>query len=147
VEGGQARTNPNNVKAIPKLSRWFIRTALGYLLVSLVAGVLQMTSPALRPLLWPTYLHLLVLGWLTQLIFGVAFWMFPRYSAKEPHRSEWLGWTSYWLFNAGLLLRAVGEPSLALGVRTGWILVLAALLQLGAGWAFILNTWPRVKLR
>jgi heme/copper-type cytochrome/quinol oxidase subunit 1 len=106
-----------------------------------------MTSPALRQLLWPTYLHLLVLGWLTQLIFGVAFWMFPRYSAKEPHGSESLGWTSYWFLNAGLILRAVGEPSLALGARTGWILVLAALLQLGAGWAFILNTWPRVKLR
>jgi hypothetical protein len=43
-----------------------------------------MTSPALGALLWPTYLHLLVLGWLTQLIFGVAFWMFPRYSARNP---------------------------------------------------------------
>jgi hypothetical protein len=106
-----------------------------------------MISPSLGAFLWPTYLHLLVLGWLTQLIFGVAFWMFPRYSAKEPHGNEWLGWTSYLLLNAGLILRAVGEPSLALGARTGWILVLAALLQLGAGWAFILNTWPRVKLR
>lgn len=147
MEERQAKTNPNNAKAIPKLSRWFIRTALVYLLVSLVAGVLQVTSPPLRPLLWPTYLHLLVLGWLTQLIFGVAFWMFPRYSAKEPHGSESLGWTSYWLLNAGLIIRAVGEPSLALGTQTGWILVLAAVLQLGAGWAFILNTWPRVKLR
>jgi heme/copper-type cytochrome/quinol oxidase subunit 1 len=106
-----------------------------------------MTSPFLGALLWPTYLHLLVLGWLTQLIFGVAFWMFPRRSAKEPHSSELLGWTSYWLLNAGLVLRVVGEPALALGARTGPILVVAALLQLGAGWVFVFNTWPRVKER
>jgi hypothetical protein len=106
-----------------------------------------MTSRSLAVLLWPTYLHLLVLGWLTQLIFGVAFWMFPRRSAKKPYGSELLGWTSYGLLNAGLVLRAVGEPAFTLGARTGGILVVAALLQLGAGWAFVFNTWPRVKER
>ena len=98
-------------------------------------------------LLWPTYVHFFVLGWLTQLIFGVAFWMFPRRSAKKPHGTERLGWTSYGLLNAGLVLRAVGEPALALGARTSGILVVAALLQLGAGWVFVVNTWPRVKER
>jgi heme/copper-type cytochrome/quinol oxidase subunit 1 len=134
-------------EGIPKLSRWFIRTAMIYLLASLVAGVLQMTSPSLGALLWPVYLHLFVLGWLTQLIFGVAFWMFPRRLAKAPHGSQRLGWTTYWLLNAGLILRAVGEPALTLGARTGWVLVIAALLQLGAGWTFVFNTWPRVKER
>jgi hypothetical protein len=112
-----------------------------------VAGVLQRTSPSLGALLWPTYVHLFVLGWLTQLIFGVAFWMFPRRSAKEPHGSEPLGWISYGLLNAGLVLRALGEPAFALGARTSGILVVAALLQLGAGWVFVFNTWPRVKER
>lgn len=134
-------------EAIPKVSRWFIRTALMYLLASLIAGVLQMTSPSWGALLWPVYLHLFVLGWLTQLIFGVAFWMFPRRSAKSPHGSQQLGWTTYWLLNAGLILRAVGEPTFALGARTGWVVVVAALLQLGAGWAFVFATWPRVKGR
>ena len=106
-----------------------------------------MTSPSLNALLWPTYVHLFVLGWLTQLIFGVAFWMFPRRSAKEPHGSEPLGWISYGLLNAGLVLRALGEPAFALGAPTSGILVVAALLQLGAGWVFIFNTWPRVKER
>jgi hypothetical protein len=30
---------------------------------------------------------------------------------------------------------------------TGALLVASALLQLLAGWAFVLNTWPRVKER
>jgi hypothetical protein len=106
-----------------------------------------MTSPSLAALLWPTYVHLLALGWLTQLIFGVAFWMFPRYSSTAHYGSERLGWASYWLLNAGLVLRVIGEPALAFGARTRWLLVIAALLQLGGGWAFVFNTWPRVKER
>jgi heme/copper-type cytochrome/quinol oxidase subunit 1 len=91
--------------------------------------------------------HLLVVGWLTQLIFGVTFWLFPRYSAAAPRGSERLGWTSYWTLNAGLLLRVIGEPARGLGAWAGWLLVIAALLQFIAGWAFVWNTWPRIKER
>lgn len=132
---------------MPTLTRWFIRTALAYLLASLIAGILQLTSGSWGSLLWPTYLHLLVLGWLTQLIFGVAYWMFPRLPSAAARGSERLGWVSYWLLNAGLLLRVVGEPARALGARTDWLLVAAAFLQLAAGWVFVANTWPRVKER
>jgi hypothetical protein len=63
---------------LPQLSRWLIRTALVYLLVSLMVGVAQPSLTSAGLILWPTYVHLLVVGWLTQLIFGVAYWMFPR---------------------------------------------------------------------
>jgi hypothetical protein len=50
-----------------------------YLLVALLLAVaLQLPAGGQVPLLrgiWPTYLHLLVVGWLTQLIFGVAVWL------------------------------------------------------------------------
>jgi hypothetical protein len=65
---------------VPDLTRWFIRTALVYLLVSFIAGVLQLTPGRWGAVLWPTYVHLLVLGWLTHLIFGVVYWLFPRSS-------------------------------------------------------------------
>jgi hypothetical protein len=131
---------------MPRLSRWFIRTGIVYLGLSLLAGILQLVS-SWGPLLWPTYVHLLVVGWLTQLIFGVAFWMFPRHSAQTPRGSEPLGWACFWLLNSGLLLRLVGEPGRALGLKTDALLLLSALLQLGAGMAFIVNTWPRIKER
>ena len=60
---------------------------------------------------YPTYLHLVTVGWLTNLIFGVAFWMFPRYTAESPRGSDALGWASYAGLNAGLLLRLIGEPA------------------------------------
>jgi hypothetical protein len=34
------------------------------------------------------YVHLFVVGFVAQMIFGVAFWMFPRYSRDEPRGSE-----------------------------------------------------------
>ena len=96
--------------------------------------------------LWPTYVHLLVLGWLTQLIFGVAYWMFPRPLPQAFH-GERLGWPTYWLFNTGLLLRIVGEGSWAAGHEMNAALVAAAMLQLIAGWSFVLMIWPRVRGR
>jgi hypothetical protein len=73
--------------------------------------------------------------------------MFPKHSAQAPRGSERLGWLTYWLLNAGLLFRAVGEPARGVGARTDWLLLAAACLQLAAGVAFVLNTWPRVKER
>lgn len=73
--------------------------------------------------------------------------MFPRQSPEAPRGSERLGWASYWMLNGGLLLRVIGEPARALGARTDSLLLAAALQQLAAGWAFVANTWPRVKER
>ena len=136
---------------MPALTRWFIKSAMLYLLAALLLSIAL--QPPLRdrlPLVaavWPIYLHLLVLGWLTQLIFGVALWLFPKHSAARPRGDERLGWASFFLLNAGLVLRAIAEPAHALGHRVGALLVVAAVAQLLAGWAFVLNTWPRVRER
>jgi hypothetical protein len=136
---------------VPPLTRWLVKAALLYLIAALVLGVaMQLPMAGRYPLLavlWPTYLHVLVVGWLTQLIFGVAYWLFPRYSAERPRGSERLGWATFVLLNAGLLLRIVGEPWRALG-RGGYaVLLVSAVTQLLAVWGFVLNTWPRVKER
>jgi heme/copper-type cytochrome/quinol oxidase subunit 1 len=98
-------------------------------------------------LLWPTYVHLLVLGWVTQLIFGVAYWMFPRRPSVASDAGDRLGWATYGLFNIGLLLRVIGEGSRAAGIELEPLLVAAAMFQLGAGWAFVALIWPRVRGR
>ncbi|HET6578868.1 MAG TPA: hypothetical protein VFG66_11115 [Gemmatimonadales bacterium] len=136
---------------MPPLTRWLVKAALLYLVAALVLGVaVQLPVAGRYPLLavlWPTYLHVLVVGWLTQLIFGVAYWLFPRYSAERPRGSERLGWAMFVLLNAGLLLRIVGEPWRALGHGGHAVLLVSAVAQLLAVWAFVLNTWPRLKER
>jgi len=135
---------------MPRLTRWYVKTAMLYLLVALLLGVLMQgpASPTPIPVVaWPTYLHLLVVGWLTQLIFGIAFWLFPRYSSERPRGNEGLGWAGYGFLNVGLLLRVLGERLPAPGASAGWLLVASAVAQLIAGWAFVVAIWPRVKER
>ncbi len=139
---------------MPPLARWYVRTALVYLVAALLVGaglMLRLVAdlPPAFGALQPVYFHLLMVGWVTQLIFGVVFWMFPKFSTEQPRGSEPLGWATYWLLNAGLLLRAIGEPLVAVqpGGAAGWLLAASAILQLVAGWAFVANTWSRVKER
>lgn len=135
---------------MPTLTRWYVKTSLIYLVVALLVGALLASGPAaalLPPGLAPVYLHLLVVGWLTQLIFGVVLWMFPKFSREKPRGNQRLAWATYILLNLGLLLRALGEPLNAAQPDTvwGWLLVSSALLQWLAGLGFVANTWARVR--
>jgi hypothetical protein len=138
--------------AMPALTRWFIKSGLVYFVGALLLGMaLAMPAvfavPSAVIVLGPVYFHFLMVGWLAQLIFGVVYWMFPRYSKEKPRGSESLGWATYGLLNIGLVLRTFGEPLHALqpAAGWGWVLALSAVLQWLAGVAFVLNTWARVK--
>jgi hypothetical protein len=138
---------------MPPVTRWFVRSALAWLLLALASGMLLARGVAPRipgttvVFPYPTYFHLVTVGWLTNLIFGVAFWMFPRYTAEHPRGSDALGWASYAGLNAGLLLRLVAEPAQLAGAGPQSLLLVSAGLQLLGGWAFVLNIWPRVKAK
>jgi hypothetical protein len=136
---------------MPPLTRWFVKTSFIYLALALIVGLLieiQSTLGSTIPGgLFPVYIHLFVLGWITQLIFGVAFWMFPKLSVEKPRGNEALGWWTYFLLNIGLLLRAVAEPINAVqpSVFSGWTLVVSAISQFVAGLMFVINSWGRIK--
>ena len=137
---------------MPRLVRWYLKSALLYLLAGFGLQAVLAAVPliGLSPrwmALWPTYFHLLAVGWATQLIFGVAFWMFPRMSKESPRGSYALGWFTYVTLNAGLLLRAVGEPWRAWqpGTFAEAVLILSAVLQVLAGWGFVINVWGRIR--
>jgi cbb3-type cytochrome oxidase subunit 1 len=139
---------------MPPPTRWYLRSALVFLLSGFVLLVAEPLAPLLME--WnafsavrPVWLHFLVVGWATQAIFGVAYWMFPRHSREHPYGSERLAWTAYFLLNVGLILRAVSEPLLTLSPADIWStsLVASAILQWFASIAFVANTWSRIKER
>lgn len=139
---------------MPRLTRYFIKTALIYLATAMLLGLLLAVRTAvdLPPellALSPVYFHLFMVGWAAQLIFGMLFWMLPKYSREKPRGHEPLAWAAYVLINSGLILRVIGEPLNAtqseLGV--GWLLAVSSVLQLIGGWSFIAVVWPRVKER
>jgi hypothetical protein len=135
---------------MPALTRWSIRAALIYLVIALLLGVLQAGSYLWGwnlPDIFPVYIHLFVIGWLTLMIFGVAYWMFPKYSRDKPRRSESLGWAVFALINFGLLLRSFTEPLVGVssGAFGGWLLAISAVCLWLSGILFVANTWERVK--
>ena len=93
---------------------YLIAALLLSLLLSL-RGILPL--PAFVSFLNPIFFHLLVVGWVTQMIFGVIYWMFPIITRKNPRGSLWMGWATYICLNTGLLLRVVGEPLVGIGPR------------------------------
>lgn len=145
---------PEPLPPMPTLTRWSIKAALLWLVAATVVGIVASTPaalglPAALTGLAPLYVHFLTLGWLTQLIFGVVFWLFPMYSKVRPHRSVRLGWTVFALLNGGMVLRALAEGTQPVaGVAPPpWLFVLAALALWLAGLGFVINTWGRVKVR
>jgi heme/copper-type cytochrome/quinol oxidase subunit 1 len=139
---------------MPSLTRYFIKTALIYFVLALITGVLLLARSAIElpveiAALSPVYFHLLMVGWVTQLIFGMLFWMLPKFSKERPRGNERLVWAAYLLINAGLILRVIGEPIAAIKPdwNFGWLLMLSAVLQLIGGWSFLVNAWSRVKER
>ena len=139
---------------MPLLTRWFIKSALVYLTVSLLVGVALTAQgavrlPAVVDALMPVYFHLFMVGWVTQMIFGVAYWMFPRASKDSPRGWEGLALVTYVALNVGLIARAVVEPILAFHPAQVWAvtLILSAVLQWIGALAFAANTWRRVRAR
>ena len=142
---------------MPPLSRWYIKLALVYFVAALAVGALQVLQaplrlPAVLAVTGPAYVHMLVVGWITQMIFGVAYWMFPKYAPPPPapaapRGSNALAVATLILLNLGLLVRVVVEPVRAWRPEAlpGWPLIVAALAQWLAAVGFAINTWPRVK--
>ncbi len=137
---------------MPTLTRWFIKIALLYFIAALLLAILLAAAGMLELPAWigslgPAYFHLFMVGWVTQLIAGVVFWMFPKFTSDRPRGSEALAWATFWLLNIGLLLRVVAEPiqTTAPDSIWGWALILSAILQWIGGLAFVVNTWGRVK--
>lgn len=136
---------------MPRPARWLIKTALLYLVVALGIGFIRAGQtiglvPGAAASLWLPQLHLLTVGWLTQLIFGVAFWLFPS-PAPSTQPSSRLVWAAYGVLNAGLLLRLGSEPAFFSDSVQRWGLVASAMLQWSASLLLAAHFWARVRTK
>jgi hypothetical protein len=150
---------------MPATSRMFIKGSVVYLSIGALLGAILLINRWLPlgpqvPLLKPSHVVILVSGWLTQLILGVAWWLFPpldiglRPNAPAPARrgqdqrgSEPLLWATFVLLNTGILLQAIFSP------LYGWTQLgffdflsgISGLFLLAAAVAFVVNMWRRVR--
>lgn len=129
---------------MPRLTVWFLRTALIDLLLGFTFGALLLIHKGMLwfPWAWrflPLHVDLLLLGWMGQLAMGVAFWILPRFGTRRG--VVWLAWVAWGSLNAGILLLFV-----AAGTAAGaWLWFAARTLEAVGVVAFAAHAWPRVK--
>lgn len=128
---------------MPRLSVWFVRASLVYLLLGFTFGALilaQKGIPYYPPIwnLFPIHMEFLLIGWFAQLAMGVAFWILPRFISGPPRGNVNLIWISFGLINLGILF----------SVLHLWLpaaLLIGRAAEASAGIVFAIGLWRRVK--
>ena len=120
--------------------------ALLYLGLGFTLGPLMLSCTAIGfalPTLWlrPLHAESLVIGWMVQLAFGVAYWILPRLPGSRPRGSEPLAWLSLALLNVGILAVGLGQT---LNVPTS-VSVLGRVAEALAVCTFAIQAWPRAR--
>jgi heme/copper-type cytochrome/quinol oxidase subunit 1 len=134
------------------LVRLYVKTSFVFLLLGLILGsyVTLQVNLAGRGVPWPlvtAHVHLLLVGFLLMLVFGVATWMFPRPARDDARYRPWLAWVVYWLLTVSTIVRTLGELAAAsAGTRGAPLAALGGLGQLAAALAFVVNMWARVRM-
>lgn len=133
---------------MPRLSQWIIRAAFVYLLLGFTVGALLLTHKGLplHPALWgwlPAHIEFLLVGWILQLVIGVAFWILPRFWVEPRRPNEGYARVSFVLLNVGIWLVIAGS-TFGLG---SWTVFAGRVAELGAVAFFAAHSWGRVVSR
>jgi heme/copper-type cytochrome/quinol oxidase subunit 1 len=131
---------------VPRVSVWCVRMALLYLGLGFTLGALMLAAPilGLAPAvlkLRPLHAEILLVGWMMQLAFGVAYWILPRLPGNRPRGSEQLAWLSLILLNGGIV--AVGLAYIV-NAPAG-VSVFGRVAEALAVFAFATHAWTRAR--
>ena len=126
---------------MPRVSAWFVRGSLCHLVGGFTLGALLLTGKGI-PLgsgLWAlrgAHIEMLLVGWMIQLVMGVAIWIFPRFAVRRaPQLSARTAWLAFALLNAGVVLVSLGGSLVGAG----------RLVEIGAAASFAAHLWGRVS--
>ncbi|HEY4131997.1 MAG TPA: hypothetical protein VGM50_15405 [Gemmatimonadaceae bacterium] len=127
-------------------ARDFIKASLTWLGLGVTLGMCMAVYPALT-IYAPAHVHMNLLGFVTMMIYGVAYHVLPRFTGHPLWSRKLPAW-HWFASNAGLTLMVCG---LGLRVHSG-ALVAAGSIVLATGglasafgaFAFILNLWKTI---
>ena len=124
-----------------KYAKAFVKASLIYLGIGVLMGIEMLIWPDVRFIQSRVHVHLLLLGFMAMMIYGVGYHILPRFMGR-PVYSHRLGNVQVWIANITLI-----------GLSLSWILeaseggfwhtlaVLFGVGQAGAIFIFIINLW------
>ena len=123
---------------------WFVKAFLRASLVWFSVAITIAVAMALFPMLTvyrTAHMHVALLGFVTQMIYGVALHVIPRFFG-QPLVHRWMAEVQFWCAQAGLIALASG---LVARIR-GWdaaplLLAAGGLLSAAAAACFVVNIW------
>lgn len=138
---------------MPHESRLFVKTSIVALLLTFVWGAAMAVAEALgHPFgqIWAIeHAHLAFVGWLVNLVIGIALWMLPLARAVFPEMQgrypRLLPYAAFACLNGGLVLRILSEPFVAQNQIAATLLGVSAILQVVAIVLFGVVAWIRTR--
>lgn len=134
---------------MPAITRWFIKAGILWFITGMILAFLaELPVLSAGSLLLPVYWHMLVVGWITQIIIGVSIWMFPRKKRDRLKKQSARTVVSFVLLNSGLVLRFMCEPFIPMFRGESMItliVIVSSLLQLLGILIYIIEIWPRLQ--
>ena len=124
-----------------KYAKAFVKASLTYLGIGTVLGLLMVLLPDTRFTITRIHVHLLLLGFMAMMIYGVGYHILPRFMGR-PVYSARLGNVQVWISNISLI-----------GLSISWILeasqggiwhyltILSGMGQAASIFLFIINLW------
>ncbi len=125
-----------------KITVAFIKAAMVYFIIAMLIGIHMSTTGAVYPSM-PVHVHFNLLGWMSMMVYGVAYHILPRFSGR-PLWNEKLSVWHFWLANIGLIGMALGW-SLIGGPGGGAVLYIFSLVEGVSIILFATNMFKTVK--
>ncbi len=137
--------------------RLMLKTSLVYFIVGIVIGLLMFLGYRFKALEFIFYfrevhVHLLLLGFVIQLIMGVALWFFPRKMPSDISERERMykaeeikGIVLYVIFNLGTLLRSSFEGFIDFNSLFYFLSLTGVILQTLSIFYFLILVLPRIR--
>lgn len=134
------------------LVRRYIKTAIAFLALGLLQGVIMMVRREVtgvwpNPYLTTAHTHAILVGFMMFMILGVALWLFPRAKPEDQRYRPNRVAAAYWILLMGTTARFLGEAARAWmnAAWLRWAVALAGIFQAVGLLVYFWAMWPRIR--
>lgn len=92
---------------MPRLSQWFVKSAVIYLIIGMLAGIIMGAKQDFSAA--PAHAHLNLIGWVTMTLMGLYYTVFPGKAERGIARTQfWVQTIGLWIMIPSLFFKVTG---------------------------------------